>query len=76
MPKGWLEVGPSWIAGMFGLKATGDARVDILTGKLHVEVEDPNIKEGQVVEGLANVFTGRAIMPTGWKPMRDKHGPV
>lgn len=59
--EGWLEVGPDWLAELWGLKATGQVKV-IPTGglpKIHVGVAGV-AHAGQIVTGLL----ARALVPT------------
>ena len=77
MAKGWLEFGAEWLGAIFGLKATGKVRVDMETGKVLVEIDDPKIKEdGQVLEGIATTFQGPVTVPSGWRPKGSKRAPV
>ena len=69
-PTGWLVVDSRWVAGLFGLSATGEVKV--VLGKVHVAVQHPSLVAGQVIEGtLATAF-----LPTGWKPLGRPGGPT
>lgn len=77
MAKGWLEFNPNWLANLFGLESTGRARVDMVTGKVLIEVEHEKIQEdGQVVEGLTMTHHGPVTIPTGWRPKGGVRAPV
>lgn len=66
--SGWLEVDARWLAGLFGLRATGEVRV--VLGTIQVGVEGAGLTEGLVVEGsLATAF-----LPTGWRPKGGAKG--
>lgn len=61
-PTGWLEIDARWLAGVFGLQATGEVKV--ILGKIHVGVRHPTLLKGQVVGG--QFLT--ALVPTGFGP--------
>ena len=61
--RGWIEFDVTFLAQLFGLTPTGEARV--VLGKIQVGVQDPRIpSEGAIVEGLLT----HAIVPTGVRP--------
>ena len=63
---GWLEVDARWVAGLWGLQATGE--VKCVLGKIHVGVRHPELKPGQIIVGnLAH-----AIVPTGFSPKAER----
>ncbi len=79
MAKGWLEIKPSFVAKMFGLKGTEKARFDMDSGSILIELDDDKLKEeGQVVYGIAHSFKGPVvIVPSGWVPKDgSKRAPV
>lgn len=71
---GWLEVNPTWVAGLWGLRATGEVR--IVDGVIHVAVVGHGVRPGQVVVGMA----ATAVVPNGLMDRVDyernvaKHG--
>ena len=58
----WLEVDSQWLAGLWGLKATGG--VKIVLGKIHVGVRASGVRRGEVLVGEI----GHAILPTRVRP--------
>lgn len=60
--NGWLEFDARWLAGLFGLQGTGEARV--MLGKVQVGVLARDIKSGDVLEG----HFMHAVVPTGVTP--------
>ena len=61
-PTGWLEVDARWLAGLFGLQATGEVKT--ILGKVHIGVRHLSLTKGQVVGG--QFIT--ALVPTGFGP--------
>lgn len=62
LKTGWLEFDARWLASLFGLKATGEARV--VLSKIQVGIEAADIESGEVLEG----HFVPAIVPTGARP--------
>ena len=63
LSRGWFLVHPSWIAGLWQLKATGRARVNPTTSMLEIEVEDVHIPaDGAMLRGRVSY----SIAATGW----------
>ena len=58
----WLEVDSQWLAGLWGLKATGEVKV--VLGKIHVGVRASGVRRGEVLVGEI----GHAILPTRVRP--------
>ena len=67
---GWLHVDPSWLAGLWNLKATGEVR--LVGGAIQVGVASPAIERGgQVVVGMiATAFVPTAVLPHVAAPQR------
>ena len=64
----WLEVDSQWLAGLWGLKATGE--VKIVLGKIHVGVRASGVRRGEVLVGEI----GHAILPTRVRPKISGEG--
>jgi len=64
----WLEVDSQWLAGLWGLKATGE--VKCVLGKIHVGVRASGVRRGEVLVGEV----GHAILPTRVRPKMAGEG--
>ena len=60
--QAWLEIDAGWVAGLWGLRATGE--VKCVLGKIHVEVLAPGARRGEVLVGEL----AQAIVPTRVRP--------
>ena len=68
MAKGWLEFNPKWLGALFGLEATGRARVNMETGTVAIEVQSDKIQEeGTMLEGMATTYHHPVSIPSGWR---------
>jgi len=66
--QAWLEVDARWVAGLWGLRATGE--VKCVLGKVHVGVLAPGARRGEVLVGEL----AQAIVPTRVRPKAPGEG--